>query len=453
MRKSKWVFMGAMAAGVLALSACTGTKSGQTASTAAPAESGGEPVRISVMHYFTKEEADAGDQTRVGPRDTVIEFMEQNKDISLEITEVQHDDYQTKLQALASANDLPDVFLVKGSWISNFYESGLLADITSYVDACEWKDQYRDGLFDGITIDGKYYGAPSQFSATTIVYYNRELWKEAGYDKFPETWEEVIEAKEKFDAMGVDTVALGNVGKWQYNSSWASALADHITGSEWTEAIISQDGSAAFTDEGFLRFLEVTKEIGQSGILNKDYQSIDNQAAADLFLNGKAAATIDGYWNVAYMASAASDPSFFEKVELAPVPTTATKAQGSADSIAVGCGWFICVNGKLEGEKLEAASRLALYLSGPALSQRNSDAGLISTCKTKAANPEALDALSVKYLNFVDKNTSFCNIYDARINASVIETMNDQFIELLAGVAAPEDAAEAIQQEYLSVSK
>lgn len=462
MRKSKKVLALALAS-MMALTACgggagtakeeTGKTEGTTvgtASTEAPKaeENSGTKVKLSVMHAYTKEEADGGDNTRKMPRDTVLEFAENNKDhVELDITEVQHDDYETKLQALAAANDLPDVFTMKGSWVGNFNSSGLLADMTEAVNNCEWKDQYRFYLFDGVTdADGKIVGAPMQFSSTAIVYYNKDLWKQAGYDSFPKTWDELFAAIPKFQEMGVQTIAFGNVDKWQYNSSWTSALADRFTGSEWTDSIIAMDGKAKFTDEKFVDFLKLTKEIGASGALNPDYESIGHQEASAMFLQGKAATTIDGYWNVEYIASNAS-PEILDQIEMVPLPGV-TGGAGDQQAISAGCGWFVGVNSKLEGDELKAALDLALYMSGPALSQRMTDVGLISTCDTEAKDPSGFNTINKKYLEFVDKASSTCEIYDARINASVIATMNDQFVELLAGAVEPEEAAKKIQEEY-----
>ena len=58
----------------------------------------GEKVKLSIMHAYTKEEADSGDNTRKMPSETVLEWAENNKDsVQVEVTEVQHDDYETKL--------------------------------------------------------------------------------------------------------------------------------------------------------------------------------------------------------------------------------------------------------------------------------------------------------------------------------------------------------------------
>ena len=316
-------------------------------STAGVAE---EKVTLTVAHTYTKEEAEAGDMTRKGPRDAILQFAEENKDkIELEITEIQHNDYETKMQALAAANDLPDVFLVKGSWINNFVENGLIADITEAYQNCSFKDEYRPYLFDPATVNGAIYAAPMQFSSTALVFYNKDLWKEAGYDTLPATWQELIAADAKFDAMGLDTISFGNKDKWQINSSWISAIADRYTGTEWTNSIIAKDGVANFTDPEFVSALNLIAQIGASGMLNPDYSTITHQQAASQFINGKSATFIDGYWAISYLLQNA-DENFLSKLAIAPHPGV-EGGKGDPSSITAGCGWFIAVNSKLEGEK------------------------------------------------------------------------------------------------------
>ena len=404
-----------------------------------------EGVTLSVMHVYTTEEADQGDNTNKIPREIILAYDEAHDDVTLEISEIQHDDYETKVQALAAADDLPDVFMMKGSWVGNFYKSGLLADITEYVDACEWKDEYRDGLFNGVDMDGVIVGTPTQYSTTTIAFYNTELWEQVGME-LPTTWAEVFEAAPKFQEMGITPIAFGNSDKWQYNSSWVSAIAPRITGEDWVNNIIAKDGSAAFTDECFVEFLEFTKELGTSGYLNPDYATIGHQDASSQFLQGKAAMFIDGYWNVEYIEGNADD-AMKEKIALAPLPGFEDGA-GDQTSITGGSGWYFAVNSKLEGEELKAAAELILHASGPEMSQEMVNVGLISTCESVAEDASSFGVVRQKFLDLVNAGYSNVEIWDARMDASVIDVMNGQFVEVLAGAVEPADAAAVIQAEY-----
>ena len=401
---------------------------------------------LTMTSSYTKEES-ATDNTRKMPREAILEYAELNANtLDLQVTEFQHNDYETVIQARAAADDLADVFIMKGSWVKNFYDSGLIADLTEYVEACPWLDEYRDGLFFPATVDGKIMATPMQFSTTSVVFYNKELWAAAGYDEFPSTWEEVFAAIPKFEEMGVYPIAFGNRDKWQFNSSWISPLGPRFCGEDWVNSVIAGSDEVAFTDPEFIKLLEFVVQLGQSGLFNPDYSVVDNQNASSLFLQGKAATTIDGYWNVEYMAGIAT-PDILENVGFAYMPTV-EGGIGDSTSASSGCGWFCGVNSKLTGERLAKAADLALYISGPALSQRMTDVGLVSTCNTPPSEGVEFDTLHENYLAFVDNATSTVPIWDANMNASLIAVMNDQFVELLAGRTTPEAAAEVIQAEY-----
>lgn len=91
---------------------------------------------LAMTSSYTKEES-ATDNTRKMPREAILEYAELNADtLDLQVTEFQHNDYETVIQARAAADDLADVFIMKGSWVKNFYDSGLIADLTEYVEAC-----------------------------------------------------------------------------------------------------------------------------------------------------------------------------------------------------------------------------------------------------------------------------------------------------------------------------
>lgn len=446
MKKKALSFLAVFCAASMLLSACSAGGSSSKAP-ADGASAGKEKVNLTVSHTYTKEEAESGDITRKGPRDAILKFAEDNKDtVTLDITEIQHNDYETKMQALASSNDLPDVFLIKGSWINNFAANGLIADITDAYNSCSFKDKYKNYLFDPIRIDGKIYGTPMQFSTTALVFYNKELWKAAGYDKFPSTWEELLAANQKFKDKGLTTFSFGNKDKWQINSSWISAIADRYTGKAWTDSIIAKDGKSKFTDADFVKTLTLIQKIGTSGALNPDYSAITHQQAASQFIQGKSATFIDGYWAISYLTSNADD-SFLSKVAIVPHPGVAG-GKGDPSAITAGCGWFLAVNGKLTGDKLKAATDLVFAASGPVLSQSMSDAGYVSTCSTIPSDLSSLKQLNRDYLDLVRKASSTTHIYDARIDASVIDVMNENLAQLLAGSVAPDKAAQAIQAEY-----
>jgi len=381
---------------------------------------------------------------------TMIEkFKAENPNVTIEETMMDQADYHVKMQAQAAAGDLPDVFFLKGSWTTMFVDNEAVAPINEYLDALPFKDQYRSGIFDAVNRDGQFYGSPFQFAITSVVYYNADLWKKAGYDSFPTTWDEVFAANEKFKEMGVYTIALGNRDKWPYESCILSALGDRFTGTEWTNSIIAQDGAAKFTDQPFVDALALSQKLATSGVFNPDFNTITNEQAQSYFLDGKAATCIEGYWALSRLESLGT-PEFLANMKLTLLPGV-DGGKGSAGSTSGGCGWYLAVNSQLEGAKKDAAMALVFAITGQEFSNYLAENyGLAGACVTGDVDVTKFPETTQDYLKLMT-TAQFTPIYDILMEGSVIETMNAGLQDLLNNTVTPEALAEAIQAEQDSL--
>jgi ABC-type glycerol-3-phosphate transport system substrate-binding protein len=403
-------------------------------------------IQLSIMHYFTDEQAQEGSQEIAVNNQQVKNVIANHPEISFDETQLQHEDYNIKLQALAAADDLPDVFMIRGDVVDTFNENGLLADITPYLEKSAWKDAYRDGIFTPVQRGTAIYGTPTQNSFTTLMYYNKALWAKAGYSEVPATWEGLFEAEKKFEAMGIDMFMFGNKDKWQYNSSWCSALANRFTGTDWYNQILAGSDDVAFTDPEFKAFLQLTADIGAKAGLNPDFATIDHLQAATLFGMGESALFIDGYWGVENV-TAAIPAGQEEDFGVMPLPTVAN-AKGADNAVAGGCGWFYAVNGQLTGAELEAAADVVLELTNTEVSKTLAEkVGILGACKVDNIDVSKFSPLVASYLTVVNE-CPIVPIYDNSLNSSIIETQNDLFPQLLAGSISVDAAAEKIQAAY-----
>lgn len=87
----------------------------------------------------------------------------------------------------------PDVVACALDWTTTFGNAGLLAPLDEFIE----KDgvdinQYVPGAIAASTVDGKLCALPFR-SETYTLYYNKDILAAAGYDKAPETWDEVKE--------------------------------------------------------------------------------------------------------------------------------------------------------------------------------------------------------------------------------------------------------------------
>lgn len=428
---------------LLSLAACGGGPS----QGAANSNGGNEQISLSMLHFYTDEEAQSNLETQAYVN-SIHTYVEQHPEISFDIQTMSHNDYPVKIQALSAADTLPDVFIVKGSWVENFVNNEQLADLTEYKDSLAWAGDFYNGVFDSCTIDGSIYGVPNQFPApTSMVFYDAELWDKAGYKTFPETWEEVKAAVDAFKGMGIETtIALGNKEKWNYESCWFSTLADRFTGTDWMNNILARDGSAKFTDADFVSALEFTADLGASGILNPDYNSITGQQANDLFVQGKAAAVITGNWDISYFLQNA-DEDFCSRIQMAALPQPAGAEKGVKGSMSSSSGWFVAVNSKLEGAKLDAALDFAFSIAGPEFSKNNAELqGGLSPVKYDF-DASSLPKLRQDYIALAGEVPP-APVYDVVLPGEIVDVLNAGLQGVLDGSVSPQDLAEEVDGVY-----
>jgi len=334
-------------------------------------------------------------------------FTADNPNIKVTYEGLDQTAYQTKITALGAADDMPDLFMLKGSWVSNFVDNGWAIDVTADLDAdATWKDAYIKGGFDSVTRDGKIYGIPQESMTTSLVYYNSKMWADIGYSEFPTKWSDLQEAAKKFKAKGTTAFVMGNKANWPAESCWLSTLGDRVTGTDWTNSIINKKG-AKFTDPDFVSALKTFQDFAKLGAFNVNINSIDDTEQKTVYFKKDAAAIVNGTWFISDMSSAPADVKADTKIALLP---SVEGGKGDAKAASGGPAWFLSLSSKVTDDKHKVP---ALYNQYKELMQ------------SVAATP----------------------IYDASMESAVIEAMNVGLQELLINKKTPEQLAAEIQKE------
>lgn len=399
-------------------------------------------IELSFMHYYTT--ADEGAYS-ITFNKVLDEYIESHNEYKINEEVLSHDNYEMKIKTLAAANELPDVFLVKGSMVDTFKESGLIKSFEPILaDNQEWKNSFIDGAFEDFKREGDIYGIPLSVGATSLVFYNQEIFEEAGVNEFPETWEGFKTAVTKIKEAGYTPISLGNKGKWVAESCILSMLGDRYTGTDWFRSIRDRKG-ASFTDQEFVSALDAMQTLAEMKAFNMDMNSIDNYQQKTAYYNKEAAMFFEGAWAVNVVeTNAPQDIVKNTKITILP---EVKSGKGDANTLAGGAGWAYQINPNLEGEEREAAIDLIKNLTNQEFSTR-----LIENNGRPATQPENYDKSKVsdlmnEYFALIEKS-KFTPTYDVQLSPSVIEVMNSGLQELLIEVTTPEELAARIQNEY-----
>ena len=405
---------------------------------------------LELMHYSTSEEAD-GNGGSDAFRTTIANWEAAHPDITLNQNVIANAEYKTEIATLAAADDLPDVFLLQGMNTIAWADQGLVLDLTDTIKASPYYDQYNQAYFTPFTVGDKIYGFPALTGGTcTVVIYDKQMWKDAGFDTFPSTWEDVEKASEYFNEQGITTIAFGNGGQWQANSCFLSTLGNRYTGPDWFSSLIAKDG-AAFTDDTFVAALKETQHLfNETKIFNEDFNAVTNEYAREYYISGNAAAFIGGNWDESYIWASLQDTDKFDQMGFAvlPQPADATEAPNSQN---IGLGYAIAINPKVaeDPDKLAAAIDLAQELTGPAFASYVAENyALGGLTKVDDVDLSGFDQITQDFYNWSYVDTDTCEIYDSYIDSAVWSVLNTDLQTMMNGEMSPEDVAANAQAAY-----
>ncbi|MFC5529098.1 extracellular solute-binding protein [Cohnella yongneupensis] len=456
---SKWVGLLVVLTLVLAVAAACGNndneKNNATASSpsvSAPASSEEappasedtkkEPITVTLMDLWAKDKTE---NVSTSVREALAKFQEENPDIIVQEESIgDQTAYYTKLKTLAASNELPDIFISKGSELAMFAKNGAAAPLDEILNAdAAWKDGFLPSSFNDLSTEGSIYGVPFSMLATHVIYYNKQIFADAGIASFPTTWADFESAIEKLKAKGVTPIALGNKEQWVAESCLLSALGDRYTGSDWFNGIIAKSG-AKFTDADFVTGLTAFQNLAKLGAFNKDMNSINNDQQKTLYFNGKAAMFIEGSWAIGAVMAAPAEIA--ENTEVAVFPSVdGGKGQALATSGGAGSGFAVGVKGY--AEKKEAIAKVLKAISGAEFAKSLAEKGEPVAYKVADYDKSKVSSLAVKYAA-LSSQLQFTPIYDSYLSPAVISKMNAGLQDLLIDAVSPQDLAASIQAEY-----
>jgi multiple sugar transport system substrate-binding protein len=211
-------------------------------------------------------------------------FEAANPGTKIQIEVVPWDNLQQKLTTDISAGANADLSIIGTRWLLDYVRQGVVAPLDSYVTP-EFKGRFIDTFLTPSVMDGKVYGLPIAASARAM-YYNKDVFAKAGYDKLPATWADFKTAAEKIKASGGGVFPFGLQGKeietdvYYYYGLW----------SEGGEII--RDGKSGLDSPAAIEAAKMYKSFIDGGLTEPGVTSYNREDVQNLFKQGKVATVI-----------------------------------------------------------------------------------------------------------------------------------------------------------------
>lgn len=261
----------ALAAAAMALAACgggTGADNGDSGDGEAGQVSS---IRLVAAEYSAKT---------AGFWEDFAEAYEAETGTRLDVQIIGWSDIDQQSSTMVQNGNPPDILNL------NAYATYAADDLLYSADEVlsdEVKDDLIDAFVESGTYEGKMYGMPDLSSARAL-FYNKDLFAQAGISGPPTTWAEFEETAKKISAMGDGTVgyamplgpeeAQAEFSIWMFNNG-----GDWKTDGEWT---INSEQNVETLE--FLRSLAVEEKVTQ----NNPGRTNRTDGAFPLFGSGKA---------------------------------------------------------------------------------------------------------------------------------------------------------------------
>jgi multiple sugar transport system substrate-binding protein len=242
----------------------------------------GEPVTLSLWHYFSSDQEVAGLKKFAG------DFKKTHPEVTVDITFVSREELMNQYTVGAISGQLPDIGMVDSPDMSSYISLGVFADITDELTAWGQLEKFYPGpLSSTKDSSGRIYGLPNNTNCLALAC-NMNMLKAAGIEK-PATWEELEAACAK----------LTDPSQQIYG--FAMSVIPNEEGTfQLIPWIYAAGGSVAdLASPEAIRGIDFIANLAQKGYMSKEVVNWTQGDAFNAFAAGKAAMVESGTWHVA----------------------------------------------------------------------------------------------------------------------------------------------------------
>lgn len=224
---------------------------------------------------------------------------------------------RTNLKRLNVTDELPAI-ITDIRTIPSFYQLMVndkrIENLSPYIhEDEEWKSMIEPTVLRACTeSDGSIFSAPlsTAFYSCSGVFWNASLFKEAGIEEFPKTWEEFWSCCERLQSNGITPLALHTEGTaWAPMLLATAELADSEEGAEFMNRLYPE----SYQNQSGLQLANTLKQLFLYTTEDAMYNDFD--VSYENFVSGKVAMIPNGYWMIDQIPE-----SIAENIRFSPFP-------------------------------------------------------------------------------------------------------------------------------------
>lgn len=218
-------------------------------------------------------------------QELIDNFEAQNPDIHVEMQLTPWDQYWTKFDAAAGANQAADVFFMN-IWIPKYAEAGILEPLDSYMERDGFDfSLYTEAIVNTGTYNGVHYTVPKGTDSMAVAI-NANLFEKYGVavPSSDWTWDDMVsvcrELKEKIVAAGDSIYPMAFMLN-STNGSWQPVVY------QFGGKVLNDDGTSGYDSAESIEAIQSLVDMIDEELI-PDYQMVSDTSAEEFFISGQA---------------------------------------------------------------------------------------------------------------------------------------------------------------------
>ena len=319
-------------------------------------------VTIQFWNSFTGSDGDI-------LREIVDQYNKENQDgITINMDIMPGETLSEKLAPAITTGTAPALLIQGNMDMALYAKEGNIEPMDDFFDTTGTdKSDFTQSALDGLSMDGHQYMIPMQWF-TQYLYYNKDLFKEAGIENAPDTWDELTE----------DAAKITNPDKKIYGAGFC--ISGGVT---WMDSMILSNGGKILSDDNSKSELNSDANLKTMEFIQKIAKSKNTPQGAtgadldNLMMANQLGMVINGPWMVNGLKE--NDINF----GVAPIPQGSKGRVGIAEISA-----FSIPKGTPEDQKAAAYKFIAYWNTTATCKEWSMKNGFPPYLKSVAADSE-----------------------------------------------------------------
>ena len=383
------------------------------------------------IHYISSRST--SDIQTLAVQQIADEYKQTHPNFTFEVENISdRTSYLQKIKILASSGELPEWFDADPeSFFASLVDEGLVYDMDALLEDLGISDKFFDISKDYARLnDGRLYLFTCQCN-TEFVFYNIDLFAQAGIEATPTTMDELLVACQKLQDAGIMPISMGGAASWPI-LRWSAFIPFRMTGNQYIEEACA--GTASWgTDAGLksAAFLQSLATFFQPGWTTADYDTM-----VDLFVSQQTAMMYNGTWVLQSLVDESKE--LFPYIGYFSMPKYDENDVTGVDDYFANSG----IGTAIRADAMTPAMKDYMDYFFSRFAEVSLSYNVLPSLR-----PSTTEGMPQIYLDIIDaasKVKTYAKCWDVVIDSASLDTLNKETMNLALGTTTPEEFAAAM---------